>query len=115
MKMTNMEAWVCLQMMGGIKESGKLGFAIAKNMRRLADELVEYDARRNDAIQKYGIPMGDGRFNFTPENAEKFGNEMAEYDSIEFEFDPMRVSDEVFCSGGLTSDQMYTLMWMVEN
>ena len=115
MKVTNIEAWNCLQMMGGIKEPGKLGFAIAKNMRKLLDELVEYEAKRNEAIQKYGVPMGDGRFNFTPENAVKFGDEMSEYDSIEFEFEPMTISEDVFCSGSLTSDQMYALMWMVEN
>ena len=114
MKITNAEAYGSFGVLQELKEKGVLGFAVAKNMRKLADELVEYDARRNEAIQKYGAQMGDGRFSFTPENAEQFGMEMSEYDSIKFDFEPMRVSEEVFCSGSLTSDQMYALMWMVE-
>ena len=115
MKITNAEAWGCLQIAGGLKEPGRLGFALAKNMRKLADELVEYEAKRNELIEKYGNALGDGRFNFTPENAAKFQKEMEEYDAIEFEFEPTKVSEDVFCSGSLTSDQMFSLMWMVEN
>ena len=114
MKTTNLEAWNTLQSAAEINESGKLGFAIAKNMRKLADELKEYDAKRNELIQKYGVSMGDGRFSLSPENAAKFQEEMEEYDGIEFEFIPMTVSEEVFCSGNLNSSQMFTLMWMVE-
>ena len=115
MKITNLEALTFVQTAGVLKESGKLGFAIAKNMRKLADELVEYDQKRGEIIQKYGIPEGDNRYRFTEENAKKFYEEMEEYDAMEFEFQPTTVSEEVFCSGGLTSDQMYALMWMVEN
>ena len=114
MKITNLEAWNITQMMADINESGKLGFTIAKNMRKLADELKEYDAKRNELIEKYGAALGDGRFSFSKENAAKFQEEMEEYDGIEFEFSPMTVSEEVFCGGNLNSAQMYTLMWMVE-
>lgn len=114
MKITNLEAWNFLQSSSEINESGKLGFAIAKNMRKLADELKEYDAKRNELIEKYGTAMGDGRFSLTSENASMLQKEMAEYDSIEFEFSPMTVSEEVFYGGSLNSNQMYTLMWMVD-
>ena len=114
MKITNLEAWSCVQMISGVKETGKLGFAIAKNARKLKDELKEYDAKRDELIEKYGTALGDGRFNLTSENASMLQEEMAEYDSIEFEFEPLKVSEEVFCGGNLTSDQMYMLMWMVD-
>ena len=111
--MTNLEAWNCLKVMVDIKESGRLGFAVAKNMRKLSAELVEYDAKRDELIQRYGSPVGEGKFSFSPENAEKFCSEMSEYDGIEFEFEPMKVDEKTFYSGNLTSDQMYALMWMV--
>lgn len=113
MKQKNAEAYDAFLVMQQAKETGLLGFAIAKNMRKLANELVEYDGKRTELLQKYGAPLGDGRFSFTPENAVKFGDEMSEYDNIEFEFEPMTISEDVFCSGSLTSDQMYSLMWMV--
>ena len=114
MKMTNIEAWSCLQTAANIRESGKLGFAIAKNMRKLSNELVEYDAKRRELIQTYGTDLGDGRFSFSPEAAERFNAEISEYDSMTFDFEPMTVSEEVFCGGNLTSDQMYALMWMCQ-
>lgn len=114
MKITNAEAWNRLQALKSVKETGLLGFAIAKNMRKLADELTEYDAKRNELIQKYGTPIEGNQYQFTSENAKNYYAEMAQYDSIEIEFEPMQVSEEVFCGGTLTSDQMYVLMWMVK-
>ena len=114
MKLKNAEAYQSLIIMQESAETGMLGFAIAKNRRMLANELVEYDQKRNELIQKYGEHVDGNNFTFTPENAKQFYEEMAQYDNIEIEFEPMQVSEDVFCGGGLTSDQMYALMWMVK-
>lgn len=115
MKMTNSEAYASLGILQKLKERGILGFAIAKNMRKLADELQEYDSKRNECIRKYGTQLEGDRYQFSTGAAEKYYAEMEPYDRIAFEFEPTTISEEVFCSGSLTSDQMYALMWMVEN
>lgn len=114
MKMTNTEAYGSLGVLQELKEKGVLGFAVAKNMRKLADELQEYDSKRNECIRKYGTLIEGERYSFSSEAAEKFYAEMEPYDRIEFEFEPMTVSEETFCGSNLTSDQMAVLMWMVK-
>ena len=114
MKQKNAEAYDAFSVMQQTKETGLLGFAIAKNMRKLANELVEYDGKRTELLQKYGTPAEGNQYEFTKENAKLFYGEMAQYDSLEIEIEPMTVPEEVFCGGNLTSDQMYALMWMVK-
>ena len=113
MTMKNGEAFQSLSILSSLKETGKLGFAIAKNARKLMDELVEYSAKRDELIQKYGDDLGNGSFKLSPENASKFDKEIAPYNAMDFEFSPTTVTEVEFTHGNLTSDQMYTLMWMV--
>ena len=115
MKITYGEAFQSTNIIGSIKETGKLGFALAKNARKLSDELVEYIAKRDELLKQYGSDLGGGRFQFVGDSIGRFNEAIKEYDEMEFEFEPMTISEDVFCSGSLTSDQMYALMWMVEN
>lgn len=114
MKLKNADAYHSFLVMQQSKESGMLGFAIAKNMRKLANELVEYDGKRNELIRKYGTPVEGEQYQFTAENSRRFFEEMKPFDELEIEFEPMTVTEEVFVGGNLTSDQMYSLMWMVK-
>lgn len=113
MRMTNAEGAQCLSIMMNIQEKGKLGFAIAKNMRKLNDELREYFAKRDELIQEYGEKQDGDQYRIPPEAAQKFIDELREYDEIPFDFEPQTIDEEAFASGSLTSDQMYALMWMV--
>ena len=113
MRMTNAEGAECLSIMMNISEKGKLGFAIAKNMRKLNDELREYFAKRDELIMKYGKKQDDNKYFIPTESVQKFLDDMKEYDEIKFEFDPQTISEEDFCAGNLTSDQMYALYWMI--
>lgn len=113
MKMKNVEAFQYAGIMTSLNESGKLGFAIAKNRRKLESELKEYNEARDNLIETYGTPNGDGTYSFTAEGMAKFMEGIAEYDGIEFEFQPQTVDEDTFCSGSLTSQQMYMLDWMV--
>ena len=113
MKITNLEAWNILQSSAEINESGRLGFAIAKNMRKLADELKEYTQKRDELIMKYGTKENE-QYRIEPKNAKMFLKELEEYDDIEFEYTPHTVSEDIFCSGSLNSQQMYRLAWMVK-
>ena len=113
MTMTNLEAFNCIQLMNGLNETGRLGYAIAKNMRKLADELKEYTQKRDELIMKYGTKENE-QYRIEPKNAKMFLKELEEYDDIEFEYAPHTVSEDIFCSGSLNSQQMYRLAWMVK-
>ena len=114
MKLTNLEAYNMVQMMTEMNETGRLGYAIAKNMRKLSEEITEYSQKRDELIMKYGEQDGD-RYRIPPEKAADFLSELSEYDGIEFEYAPHQVSEDDFCAGSLTSAQMYRLDWMVRS
>ena len=115
MKMTNKQMAESLEVLSSVKESGKLGYAIAKNRRKIEHELVEYLKIQKSAIEKYAdIVEGTGTYNIVGENYKKYMAELAQYDDIETEVDVMKVSLEEFLSGNLDSNQMYALDWMVD-
>ncbi|MBQ9662742.1 MAG: hypothetical protein IJV40_06285 [Oscillospiraceae bacterium] len=114
MKMTNNEAYEALNLLVRLREKGRLGFVIAKNIRILRGEISEYISLRDKFIQEAGTRKGDAYVIENPENIQKFMDLISEYDSISFEFTPQTIDEETFCSGGLTSDQMYALDWMVK-
>ena len=114
MKLKNVDAYQSFIIMQESSEIGMLGFAIAKNMRKLANELIEYDNKRNELIKKYGTQTDGDKYQFTIEDSKRFYEEMKPFDELEIEFEPMTVTEETFAGGSLTSDQMYPLMWMVK-
>ncbi len=114
MTFTNGEAFNSVQLLEGLKETGKLGYAIAKNLRRLKDELTEFYTKREELVHKYGTASDDGSYTIPKENVGAFVDELQEYGNMTFEYSPCKVSEDVFCGGNLTSDQMYVLDWMVD-
>lgn len=112
--MTNNEAYDALSLLVRLREKGKLGFVISKNIRILRNEISEYIAKRDEMIQRLGTKK-DGSYQI--EGADKINEFLAliqEYSNISFEFTPQRIDEESFYSGDLTSDQMDQLSWMVE-
>jgi len=114
MKLKNRDALVSILVLKNTKETGKLGFAIAKNARKLSEELVEYNNIRDGLLEKYGKDDGYGEFTLTKDNLARLNEELEQYSEIEIDFEPMTVDEETFYGGNLTSDQMYALMWMVK-
>jgi hypothetical protein len=103
-----------LQILSQADEKGVLGFAIARNRRKIAAELPEYLAKRDELLAEYGTDAGAGKFTMTPEAAQKFSEALRPFAEITTEVDVHTVTPEAFCSGTLTSSQMYVLDWMVE-
>ena len=114
MKMTNNEAYDALNLLVRLREKGRLGFVIAKNIRILRSEIFEHIALRDKLIREVGTKKDDSYVIDNPENIQKFMDLIREYDSISFEFIPQQIDEDTFCSGSLTSDQMYSLDWMVK-
>ena len=114
MKMTNDKIFASVQVLSQLDEKGKLGYAIARNLRKLNDAGKEYFEKRDELIQKYGKPINGGNnFSFSEKNAKAFNKELEEYAMIEHEVDVMTVSEDIFCGGGLNNQDMYALDWMV--
>ena len=112
--MTNAQMWESIQTLTGINnETGKLGYACARNLRKLMDACKEYMEIRDRLMMEYGTSEGNGKFTFTPEKAQLFTEAIKEYALIEHDVDVYQVSEDVFCSGKLTSKEMYALGWMV--
>ncbi len=115
MKMTNDTIFEGIQILKDVHETGKLGYACARNLRRLQDAGKEFIDKRDELIMAYGTRQEDGSFVFSNENIEKLNEEIKEYALIEHDVDIMKVSEDVFCSGNLDSQTMYKLDWMVDD
>ena len=114
MTLTNEKAFESYELLVSLgNETGKLGFAIMKNVRKLGTELEEFMAKRNELFKKYGTEE-DGVYTVPAEKVPAFLEEYKTYSEIEMEFQPHLIDEDVFCSGGLTSEQMLTLEWMVK-
>lgn len=114
MKLTNSVMWESIQVLSKTNETGKLGYACARNLRKLMGECREYMEVRDKLLQQYGTPDGTGRYSFEPEKAKEFSKALTEFASISHDVDVMQVDEETFCSGGLTTKDMFTLEWMVK-
>lgn len=109
MKTTNGRAFDILMTLSGLTETGRLGYAIAKNRRIIETELTEFIDMRNQVIRKHAV---DGQL--TPEAAEEANKEIAEIIDLPCDFKPYTIALEDFIGGGLTAEQMYLLDFMVE-
>lgn len=112
--MTNAQMWEAIQALSNVRETGKLGYACARNLRRLMDACREYMEERDRLLREYGTDQGNGQYTFEPENGREFACKLQEFAVIEHEVDIMQVDEEVFCSGNLTTKEMYSLDWMVK-
>ena len=111
MKFTNEKMYESATVMERVEETGLLGYAIARNRRKLLDELPEYDKKRSEIVQKYGRDRGGGKVEI--QDKAGFFNELEPYANLTVEVDVVTVPVEVFTSGNLTSQQMFVLDWMV--
>lgn len=114
MNLTNASMWESIQVLTRTQETGRLGYACARNLRKLMTECREYMEVRDKLLQKYGTPDGTGRFTFEKDKAASFSKELTEFASISHDVDVMQVDEKTFYSGNLTSKDMFILSWMVE-
>lgn len=114
MKLTNAQMFDSLLVLNQVEEKGVLGFAIAQNRRKLSEELKEYAQKRDELLKEYGTDEGDGRFTITTEKVPAFSAALRPFAEMTADVNVRQVSEEVFCSGSLTSSQMMVLDWMVQ-
>ena len=96
-----------------LEEKGMLGYAIARNRQKMIAEVQDYSRKRDELLKEHGTDVGNGQFQLLPEAAAKFFEELRPYSELTVDVPIMQISQEVFCSGNLTSSQMFVLAWMV--
>ena len=114
MILTNAQMYDSLLVLNQAEEKGVLGFAIAQNRRKLAEEVKEYAGKRDELLKEHGTEQEAGRFSLTPEQAVAFSAALRPYAEMTADVAIRQVSEEDFCSGSLTSSQMAALEWMVK-
>lgn len=114
MKMTNEQMFTSLITLTTLEEKGMLGFAIARNRKKLTEECKEYAEKRDELLKEFGTDVGNGQYQLPNDKVKDFLEALKPYGELEFDVAVMTVSQDVFCSGNLTSSQMFTLDWMVE-
>lgn len=98
------------------KTTGKLGYAVSRNLRKLTEELVEYQTLKDKAIRKYGQEDDDGitRIKIGSDEFNKYINEMKEYMDIEHDVQLFFVSGEDVINSSLNAKEMLSIDFMVE-
>ena len=99
------------------KCTGKLGFYVAKNIRKMNEELTAYNNSRNELIRKYGKQNGENIvIEPNSDSFYKFLEEMKTYDEIETEFETIKFSSSLLEESNLNAqEQMIMLDYFVED
>lgn len=114
MILSNSQMFDSLLVLNQAEEKGVLGFAIAQNRRKLSEELREYATKRDELLKEYGTDEGGGQFRIAPDRVPAFSAALRPFAELTADVALRQVSVEEFCSGSLTSSQMYVLGWMVK-
>jgi len=111
MKLTNGQAFEILTMLAASKETGKLGFALAKQRRYIETELTEFINIRNAIVREHTAE--DGRL--YPDQIADANKELSEYLDLPCDFPVVHVDEDTFTSGTLTAVEMFKLFFMTED
>lgn len=118
MKLTNVQMDNYLQAMQEISEkvTGKFAYAVARNMRKISEELVEYQNLKNKAIFKYGETdeMGRASIKIGSDAFEKYVEEMKEYSDITHDVTIQTITKEELLSSPLNANEILTIDFMVD-
>lgn len=118
MKITNEKADYYLSVLKIIstKVSGKLGYAVARNIRELSTSLSEYTGIKNTLITKYGENNGKEIILSTEsENYQKYFQEIKDFADIKHDVNIMLVDPEDIYKSNLTADVISKIMFMVKD
>lgn len=118
MKLTNIEMSNCLNSLQQIsnKVKGKLGYAVARNIRKISDELIEFENIRLEHIRKYGTDNGNGECVIKKDTSEynQFLTDMQEYATISHDVDIYTVDAEIVMESDLTADEMNMIYFIIK-
>lgn len=116
--MTNYEMDMHLDNLKAIADKkdlpGRLSYAIAKNMRKMKEELQEYLETKYDLIKKYG-ELKDDRYQIVDNDKVKaYAEEIQDIANMEQTLDLVMVAPGVFDSINISVDEILALEFMIE-
>lgn len=118
MKLTNKEMDEYLALLNDIAEktTGKLGYGIARNIRKLSNELVEYNALKNKTIIKYGekTENGNSSIKVGSEAYDKFLSEMEDVMNISHNVDIFLIPEGDVINSDLNGKEMLAIDFMIQ-
>lgn len=118
MKLTNIEMSNYLNSLQQVsnKVKGKLGYAVARNIRKISDELIEFENIRLEHIRKYGTDNGNGECVIKKDTSEynQFLTDMQEYATISHDVDIYTVDAEIVMESDLTADEMNMIYFIIK-
>lgn len=113
MKFTNFKLMEYKNVLARLEERGKLGYAIARNLRIITDAVSDYCCAHDKIIMDHADLQSDGTYKIRDNELYEANKEIEEVGSIELDLPLITVDENTFCSGNLTSQDMYVLDWMV--
>lgn len=117
MKLTNIQMSNNLLYLNKIanKTKGKLAYAIARNIRKISNEVCEFEKIRNDLVAKYGTADENGisSIKVNTDAYDKFLKEIEEYIYIEHDVDIYKISEEEIFKSDLTANEILWLDFMI--
>lgn len=123
MKISNINALIYIEILKEyLDRNDIIGYAAARNIRKLTDATIEYVRCRDKLIIEFGIPEEDengnktGRHSISTDspNFSNFNSEINKFNNIEHDVDIMFVNySEVI--GKLTGSQILDIDWMLKD
>lgn len=119
MKLTNLEMLNSLNALNQISDKvyGKLGYAVARNIRKLANELVEFEQIRYDTFYKYATLNENNEYELkanTPAYQE-FINEIHEIAMIVHKVDIYKIEPDIVIESELSAKEVNNLVFMIKD
>lgn len=118
MTMTNIEMFNRLTFLQSIssKVTGRLAYAVARNIRKIANECQDFIKIKDDIVRKYGIQTEYGNFMIqqNSESYNKFMDELKVYTDIEHDVDIYSVDEKELWESALNADEMLMIEFMVK-
>jgi predicted nucleic acid-binding protein len=118
MKLTNQTMDDYLRALQAIssKVTGRFGYAVARNMRNLSNELVEYRTLKDNTIKAFGVinEQGNYQIEIGTEAFEKYIEEMKQYTNIEHDVQFMLIGQDELLKSPLNANEILSVDFMVK-
>ena len=118
MKLTNqtMDEYLRALQTVSNKVTGKFGYAVARNMRNLSNELVEYRTLKDKTIKAFGVinEQGNYQIEIGTEAFEKYVEEMKQYTNIEHDVQLMMIGQNELLKSPLNANEILSVDFMVK-
>lgn len=119
MKLTNLEMFNYLNALNNISDKvyGKLGYAVARNLRKITNELIEFEDMRLKIFYKYATLNKDNEYELQPntESYQKFINEINEIAMISHKVDIYKIEPDLVIESNLSAKELNDLIFMIKD